>query len=179
MNSRTGRLSFKPFHLRHIEFGPHFDRELERHRAFFGHFDGFEIEIGFADRREALLFADLLQAIEQQGALHLIGDFIAEAMLDDLPRRAADPEARHGGRRHHFAERIVEVPIDVVARDRHRHVPFARAGARHLHVEIQRLIGRFFAFAFDRHAAESSYLVNFFVFGPLAGHVPGHPQKMR
>ena len=140
-----GELAHRPVELqalplRHVELGPHFDRELERHRPFFGHFDGFQIEVRLADRREPLLLADLLQAVEQQRAFHLVGDFIAKAVLDDLPRCAADPEARHGGRRHHLAERIVEVALDIGPGDRHRHVPLARARAGHLNIELKLLL---------------------------------------
>ncbi len=162
--------------LRQVELGPHLDRELERHRSFFGHLDRFQVEIRLADRREALLFADLLQAIEQQTALHLVGNFIAKAMLDDLARRATNAEAGHGGRGHHLAEGVVEVSIDVLARDRHRHVPFAGARAGHLNVEFQGLIRRRLV-ALHRHGGRVLFLVYLIVFGTLAGHVPDYPQK--
>ena len=48
-----GPLELEALPLRHVELGSHFDRELERHRPFVGHFDRFEIEIRLADRGEA------------------------------------------------------------------------------------------------------------------------------
>ena len=58
--------------------------------------------------------------------LHLVGDFLAEAGLDQLAR--ARPARKPGTcPRHHLAERLVVVALDIVAGDRHRHVALAGA----------------------------------------------------
>ena len=52
-------IELEAFPRRHVELGPYLNRELERHRPIFGHFDRFQIKVRFADCREPLLFADL------------------------------------------------------------------------------------------------------------------------
>ena len=181
----VGELADQPLELEalplgHVELGPHLDRELKRHRPVVGHLDRVEIEIRLADRRERLVVADLAQAVHEQRALDLVRDFFLVAMLDDLPRRAADAEAGDRRGRHQLAVGVVVVAIDVVARNRNRHAALARAGALDVDFQIERrhVIGSTFALRFDRHARRRILLdlVAHFVLRPFRGHLL-HSQK--
>ena len=105
-----------------------------------GNLDRLEIEVRLADRRKLLLLVHLRQAVHQQLALDLLGDVLAKAGLDQLPRRPARPKARHVRRRHQLAELLVEVAVDVLAGDRHRDVPLA--GAAVVDLDFQRQAAR-------------------------------------
>ncbi len=88
-----------------------------------------QIQIGLADRGQFLLFADLRHAVHQQIAFHLVGHFLAEPVLDQLPRCAAGTKTRHLALGHQFAEGLVEIPFDVFVRNFDGDVPLAGAGA--------------------------------------------------
>ena len=128
-------LDRQPLPLRQLELRPHLDVELERQGALLGHLHRLEIEIRLADRRELLLLVHLREAVHQQFALDLLGDVLAEAGLDQLPRRMAGTEARHVRGRHQLGELLVEVPLDVLVRDRHGDVPLARAAVLDLDLQ--------------------------------------------
>jgi hypothetical protein len=159
--------------LGQIELRPDFDRELERHRPILGNLDRLQIEFRLADGREMLFFADLLQAIEQQRALDLVCDLISKTTFDDFARRSAGAEAGHGRRWHHLAEGVIEVAINVVARDRYRHVPLAGAGAGDLDGKIERLVLLrliVLALGLGRHAGSASSGGNLVVVISVGGH---------
>ena len=92
-------------------------------------------KFGLADRHEILGLGDLGHAVQQQRAADLVGHVLAKAMFDQLARRTPRPKAGNGGRLHHFAERLVVVALDVLARNRDGDV--ALAGRRFLHVDRQ------------------------------------------
>ncbi len=133
---RAGDLQALP--LGHLELGTHFDVELECHRARFGNLDRFQVDLRFANRREVLVFANLLQAVHQQAAFDLIGNFLLESTLDDLPRCAADTEPRHAGRGYQVAEGVVKVAVDVSSRHRDRYVAFAGARRGDIDHQVER-----------------------------------------
>src|SRR5690606_33808842 len=114
---------------------------------------------------ERLFFADLAQAVHQQRTLDLLADLVLEAALDELARSAADAEAGDRSGRHQLAISLVEVAIDILARDCHGDVTLAGAGAGDLNVEVQPL-GRFLFPAFSH--GDVVYLRTFNVFGTHA-----------
>ena len=63
----------------------------------------FDPEQLFVVGGERLVFADLRKAVHQQRTLDLLADFFLEAILDQLPRRAANAEARHRRGLHQLA----------------------------------------------------------------------------
>ncbi len=80
-----------------------------------------------------------VEAVHQQLALDLRGDVLAKAGLDQLPRRPARPKSRHVRRGHQLGELLVEVPLDVLARNRDGDVTLARAAGVDLHLQGKRL----------------------------------------
>ena len=71
-----------------LEVGLDLDVDLEDHRAVVGQLDGLEVEVGLGDRVELVLLVELLQAGHQQGRLDLVGDLLAEPLLDQGSRGA-------------------------------------------------------------------------------------------
>ena len=139
VNSRTGFSIFRPFHLRQVELGPHFDVELEGQRPFVGQFDRLEVEIRLADRRELLSSLTCARLSINSSLFTFSAMSLRKRVSTSLPRRMARPEARHLRRGHQLAELLVEVAVDVLARDRDRDVPLAGAAAVDLHLEGQLL----------------------------------------
>ena len=65
-----------------------------------------------------LFFADLAQAIHQERAFDLLANFFLEAGSRPVfAERGQCPKARYGGRRHHLAVGIVQIAVDIFARD--------------------------------------------------------------
>ena len=118
VNSRIGRSIVRPFHCGRSNSG----RTSRSNSNVIGPSSGTSIasriEVRLADRRELLVLGDLRHAVHQQRALHLVADVLAKAGLDQLARRTAGAEARHRRLRHQLAEGLVEVALDVLARDR-------------------------------------------------------------
>jgi len=130
-----GLLDLQALPLGQVELGTHLDVELETQRAFLGNLHRLEIEIRLADRRKLLILVHLRKAVHQELALDLPGDILAKTVLDQLSRGAARPKTGNVRRRHQLGEFLVEVPIDVLARDRNRNVALARAARVDLHLE--------------------------------------------
>ena len=101
--------------LRQGELGPDLDVHLEPHRALVGQLDGLDVEVGLGDRVELVVLVELLQGRHQQRRLDLLGDLLAEPLLDKLPRGVPGPEAGHGRLALHRSERLVELAIDLGA----------------------------------------------------------------
>ena len=133
-----GLLDLQALPLRHVELRPDLQVELEGHGAFFREFDRLEIQVRLADGRELVFVVDLRQAVHQQRALDPAGHVLAETVLDQFPRGVPRTEAGHVGLGHQFAELLVQVTIDVLARHRHGDVPLAGAPLVDLDFELQR-----------------------------------------
>ena len=134
-----GPLDREPLPLGHLEFRTHLDRKFEGHRPFVGQDDGADIEIGLADRRELLLFGDLGHRLGEQLGTDLVAELGLEAAAHERPRRPARTKARQQCAGHQFGDGLLEVAVDVFARDRHLHPPLAGRGLLDRDVELERL----------------------------------------
>ncbi len=94
VGSLGGRCSFRPFHSGMSNSGRTSISNSNGQRTFFRQLDRLEVEIGLADRRELMFFADLCHAVHQQRTLDLLGDLVFESDFDQLSGCSTRAKAR-------------------------------------------------------------------------------------
>ena len=139
---RVGDLSDQVLVLGQGEVGADFHIHLEDHRPVIGQLDGVDVEVRLRDRIELVLLVELFQAGHQQGLLDLAGDLLAKPLLDELARGMAGPEAGDHGLLGHVAERVLELLLDIRARDADLQMFLARPDFADLYVQVESRLGR-------------------------------------
>ena len=84
-----------------------------------------------------MVFLDLFEALSQERAFDLLGDFLAIPALDEFGGRSAGSKAGNERVAFDVAQRILELTLDLLARDRHLEVFAARADLVDLDVQFQ------------------------------------------
>ena len=130
-------LQREPLVIRQRELRADLDVDLELHRALFGQLDGRDVELRLGDRVELVVLVELLQRRHQQRRLDLVGDLLLESLDHQLSGCAPGPEARYGHVLAEVVERLVELPLDLAARDRDLDVLLARADVADVDLHLQ------------------------------------------
>ena len=96
-----------------------------------------------------MVLGQLFQAGEEDLVLDLVADIFFKAFFDQLARRLAGTEARHGGITDQFRELLVQPGVDVAAVHGYGDVLLARSRIAHVHRLLE--FGRLFVgFSFGR-----------------------------
>ena len=119
-----------------IELGPHLHVELILEISLFGDLDHVDIEIGFVDRFQVVVFGELFEAADKQFLLDLVGQFTTESLGDQSCRHV--PLAKPGdlGRVRQFSDGNIVNGVDVGAR--HLDDDVTQAGTRLGDLDVQR-----------------------------------------
>src|SRR5262249_34394677 len=136
-------LEFQALVVRQVELWPDFYVELVDERPTGRNLNLQRVDVGRRQRSNVVLLGQLLQALQEHFGLDLIRYVLAEALLDDLPRRLAGPEAGHVGVHHELAVLLVEAGVDVRPLNRYLDVLLTRADVGHFNRLVQ-LLRRFF-----------------------------------
>ena len=128
-----------------VEFGPDFHLEFVDEWPFLGNFQLGRVEVGHAQGRDLLLFAQLFQAGHEHGHLDLVVDLLAKLADDDLARGLAGPEAGHHGVAFQFLDLFIDQRVDVVPAHGHLDVLLAGADVLDLDDLVELFLGLGFA----------------------------------
>ena len=109
-----------------VELGADLQIDGEGHGALVGQLDLLGVDLGLADDVEFLLVDGLLEALRDEFGADLLGDGVAEPLLDEPPRRPPRTEPRDEGLALEFVEPLVELLLDLLARYRDREPLLAR-----------------------------------------------------
>ena len=123
-----------------IELGPHLHVKLVFEISLFGDIDHVDVEIGFVDRFQVVVFGELFEAADEQFLLDLVGQFTAEPLGDQSRRHV--PLAKSGdlGGVGQFPDGDIVDSVDIGAR--HLDDDMTQAGARLGDLDVQRHLQR-------------------------------------
>ena len=127
--------------IRQVELGANLDVELVDERAFLGDGDRVRVQVRRAERRDRLLFRELLEARHEDLRLHFLGHRIVVALLDHLAGglAGAEPANLRLIAERQFRELLVEALVDLGALNGDLDVLLARSGVLDLDLLVELL----------------------------------------